>query len=99
MVLTTKALALALLLMVCERWTLSSQAFARCMRTSVLGINVQTLEMSSLRVCCLNLVLVCVSADCRQKFSPIEGKNQPWYGKSSWGHPDFDRKSVGIPQC
>ncbi|KAH7399181.1 hypothetical protein DE146DRAFT_525826 [Phaeosphaeria sp. MPI-PUGE-AT-0046c] len=22
------------------------------------------------------------------------GRDQPWYGKSAWGHPDFDRKSA-----
>jgi salicylate hydroxylase len=22
------------------------------------------------------------------------GQDQPWFGKSAWGHPDFDRKSV-----
>ena len=27
------------------------------------------------------------------------GKDQPWYGKSAWGHPDFDRKSVCGPTC
>lgn len=24
----------------------------------------------------------------------VTGQDQPWYGKSGWGHPDFDRKSV-----
>lgn len=26
----------------------------------------------------------------------ITGQDQPWFGKSAWGHPDFDRKSVRI---
>jgi hypothetical protein len=26
----------------------------------------------------------------------VAGRDQPWYGKSSWGHPDFDRKSVRL---
>ena len=26
--------------------------------------------------------------------SIVIGEGQPWFGKSSWGHPDFDRKSV-----
>ena len=29
--------------------------------------------------------------------SIVIGKGQPWFGKSSWGHPDFDRKSVRRP--
>jgi salicylate hydroxylase len=29
--------------------------------------------------------------------STFAGKDQPWFGKSSWGHPDFDRKSVSRP--
>ena len=24
----------------------------------------------------------------------FQGQDQPWYGNSSWGHPDYDRKSV-----
>ena len=26
----------------------------------------------------------------------FSGQDQPWYGKSGWGHPDFDRKSVSL---
>lgn len=27
----------------------------------------------------------------------VTGEGEPWFGKSSWGHPDFDRKSVRFP--
>jgi salicylate hydroxylase len=29
--------------------------------------------------------------------SILIGEGQPWFGNSSWGHPDFDRKSVRLP--
>jgi salicylate hydroxylase len=28
---------------------------------------------------------------------PLPGLDQPWYGKSMWGHPDFNRRSVRHP--
>lgn len=30
----------------------------------------------------------------RDRSSLTLGRDQPWYGTSAWGHPDFDRKSV-----
>lgn len=26
-----------------------------------------------------------------------QGRDKPWYGHSGWGHPDYIRKSVSMP--
>lgn len=87
----------------CERSMPSNRDFGPCMRRSASETSGAMHSMCSSRACCWRKASVRLMS-CHRLYRQwqwaltmiVTGEGEPWFGKSSWGHPDFDRKSVRV---